>query len=53
MEILCEGDSITYLLNGVLMNVAGKAGWSSGKILFQSEGAEIFFRRIEVRPLLK
>jgi Domain of Unknown Function (DUF1080) len=53
MEILCEGDSITYLLNGVLMNAATKAGWSSGKILFQSEGAEIFFRKIEVRPLLK
>jgi hypothetical protein len=53
MEILCEGDSIIYLLNGVLMNAAARAGWSSGKILFQSEGAEIFFRRIEVRPLLK
>ena len=53
MEIICEGDSITYLLNGVLMNAATKAAWSSGKILFQSEGAEIYFRTIEVRPLRK
>ena len=53
MEVVCEGGSITYYLNGVLMNAATGAAWSSGKILFQSEGAEIFFRKIEVRPLLK
>ena len=53
MEVICRGDSITYLLNGTLMNSATQASWASGKILFQSEGAEIFFRKIEVRPLLK
>ena len=51
MDILCRGDSITYLLNGVVMNVAAGSKWSAGKILLQSEGAEIDFRRFEVRPL--
>ena len=51
MDVICRGDSITYLLNGVLMNVADGSKWTSGKILLQSEGAEIEFRTFEVRPL--
>jgi Domain of Unknown Function (DUF1080) len=53
MEIVCDGDSIAYVLNGVLVNAAAGAAWSSGKILLQSEGAEVFFRKFEVRPLRK
>ena len=53
MDIVCRGDSITYLLNGVLMNQARGAKWTAGKILLQSEGAEIFYRKFEVRPLPK
>ena len=53
MEIVCDGDSIVYVLNGVLMNAGDGARWSAGKILLQSEGAEILFRKFEVRPLLK
>jgi hypothetical protein len=53
MEIVCDGDSITYILNGTLMNAASGLKWRAGKILLQSEGAEIFFRKFEVRPLLK
>jgi Domain of Unknown Function (DUF1080) len=53
MEIVCEGDSITCILNGILVNAGHRSSLTSGKILFQSEGAEIFFRKIEVRPLLK
>jgi hypothetical protein len=53
LEIVCDGDAITCLLNGVLVNAAQKASQTSGKILLQSEGAEIFFRKVEVRPLLK
>ncbi len=52
MDIICRGDSITYLLNGVLMNQGRGAKWRAGKILLQSEGAEIFIRKFEVRPLL-
>ncbi len=53
MEIVCDGDAITCILNGVLVNAARGSSLTSGKILLQSEGAEIFFRRVEVRPLLK
>ena len=53
MEVICEGETIRCILNGVLVNEAIKSSQTSGKILLQSEGAEIFFRKIEVRPLLK
>ncbi len=53
MEVICDGDRITCLLNGVVVNAGSGSSLSSGKILFQSEGAEIFFRKIEIRPLLK
>jgi hypothetical protein len=51
LECICAGDSITYKLNGVVVNKGVKASPRRGKILFQSEGAEIFFRSIEVVPL--
>ena len=53
MEVLCDGDSITTILNGYVVNIGTKSSLTKGKILFQSEGAEIFFRKIEVRPLIK
>ena len=53
MEVVCDGDSITTILNGYLVNAATKSSLTRGKLLFQSEGAEIFFRKIEVRPLMK
>jgi len=53
MEVICDGDRITCLLNGVVVNAGTGSSLASGKILFQSEGAEIFFRKIEVRPLRK
>jgi Domain of Unknown Function (DUF1080) len=53
MEVICDGDSITIILNGYLVNMGTKSSLTRGKILFQSEGAEILFRRIEVRPLVK
>lgn len=52
-EIICEGATLRYFLNGVLVNEGTKASMQEGSILFQSEGAEIFFRRIEVLPLEK
>ena len=53
IEVVCRGDTITNLVNGVVVNVGTKSSLREGKIQFQSEGAEIFFRKIEVRPLLK
>jgi hypothetical protein len=53
MEVICDGDTITNLVNGYVVNRGTKSSLTKGKILFQSEGAEIFFRKIEVRPLKK
>jgi hypothetical protein len=51
MECIARGDEITVLLNGVKVNQARNVRPSRGKIQIQSEGAEIFFRKIELTPL--
>lgn len=53
LEVICDGDSITNIVNGYVVNAATKSSLTKGKILFQSEGAEIHFRKIEVRPIIK
>lgn len=50
-EILCAGDTITLLVNGVPQNRATKVGASEGHIALQSEGAAIEFRHIRLTPL--
>ncbi len=52
-EVVCDGDRVEYRLNGVLVNAASGSSLKRGKILLQSEGAEIFFRKFEVRPLIR
>lgn len=51
MEIVARGDTIEHYVNGHLVNSAAKASVTQGRILLQSEGAEIFFRKVELRPL--
>ena len=51
IEVICDGDTFTYLLNGKIVNKGYDSSLTEGQLLFQSEGAEIFFRRIELRPL--
>ena len=53
MEVICDGSTITNVVNGVLVNVGTESSQAEGKIQLQSEGAEIFFRRVEIRPLKK
>ncbi len=53
IEVVCDGDTITNIVNGLVVNVGTKSSHVEGKIQFQSEGAEIVFRKIEVRPLRK
>jgi hypothetical protein len=53
LECICDGDKLTYILNGKVVNAATKASHTKGKILFQSEGAELFFRKIDLKPLVK
>ncbi|HXG08329.1 MAG TPA: DUF1080 domain-containing protein [Gemmataceae bacterium] len=53
LECICDGDTITNILNGKVVNRGTKASPRKGKILFQSEGAEVFFRKIDLIPLTK
>jgi hypothetical protein len=53
IEVICDGDTITNIVNGYVVNVGTHSSLTEGKIQFQSEGAEIFFRKIEIRPLRK
>jgi hypothetical protein len=50
IEIICNGNQIEHYVNGHLVNW-GKASLSVGKILLQSEGAEIFYKSVELTPL--
>lgn len=51
LECICAGDKITNVLNGKVVNAGTNASHTKGKIIFQSEGAELFFRKIEMKPV--
>lgn len=51
MECIAKGEEVTIVLNGTIVNKATNVRPSSGRIQVQSEGAEIFFRRVELTPL--
>jgi hypothetical protein len=51
LECICDGANLTYRLNGKVVNAATNSSHTRGKILIQSEGAEVFFRRVELLPL--
>ena len=51
VECLCQKGRITIKVNGVTVNECFDAAPASGKILLQSEGHEVFFRNMEIRPL--
>ncbi|MSU72719.1 MAG: DUF1080 domain-containing protein [Opitutus sp.] len=50
-EIVAKGGDLVYFLNGTKILEATNGSLTHGRLLFQSEGAEIFFRRIELHPL--
>jgi hypothetical protein len=51
IEAICRGGDVTYFLNGIKVMAGINGTLTSGKLLFQSEGAELYFRRIELHPL--
>jgi hypothetical protein len=53
LEVICDGDKITNLVNGKVVNAGTRSSLTRGKIMIQSELAEIYFRRIEIRPIEK
>jgi hypothetical protein len=51
IEALVDGGKFTYMVNGQVVNAASDSSFTSGKIMIQSEGAEIYFRRLDLEPL--
>ncbi len=50
-EITCKGGTVRLVINGQLVNVGTDAEVTRGGILLQSEGAEIYFRNVELKQL--
>ncbi len=51
IEVLCEKDRVRVTVNGIVTIDGTQAYPREGKILIQSEGAEVFFKRVDVYPL--
>jgi neutral ceramidase len=51
-EVICNGDTIKNILNGKVVNYGTKSSHTFGKIQLQSEGAEIWIRRVDLLPLV-
>ena len=53
LEMIADGDRVKYWVNGTFVMEGSGASLTKGKILFQSEGSELFYGNIELRPLKK
>jgi hypothetical protein len=53
IECIAKGDKMTVILNGVTVNECFDVKPSKGHIQIQSEGAELYVRRVDVVPLAK
>ncbi len=51
VQVIAEGNTATHIVNGVKVNYGTEAASSKGKILIQSEGAELFVRKVELELL--
>jgi DNA-binding beta-propeller fold protein YncE len=51
LECIADGKEITVILNGKVVNKAIDCQPRRGRIQIQSEGAEVFVRRVDVVPL--
>ncbi|HXK09377.1 MAG TPA: DUF1080 domain-containing protein [Vicinamibacteria bacterium] len=51
LEVIADGDRITNVVNGTVVNEATRSTFTEGRILLQSEGAEVYYRRVDLEPL--
>jgi hypothetical protein len=51
LELVLDHDHVKYFVNGKLVNEATDLSVTKGKILFQTEGAETYYRNLEIAPL--
>jgi hypothetical protein len=50
LEVIADGDHLTNVVNGKVVNEGTRSSLAEGRIILQSEGAEIYFRRVDVEP---
>jgi hypothetical protein len=50
-EVIAKDGNLKYLLNGVVVNEGFDGTHTAGKIQIQSEAAEVYVRKMELRPL--
>ena len=51
LEAIVDKGNLSYYVNGRLVNQGFDGSLTEGRLLFQSEGAEVYFRRIDLQPL--
>jgi Domain of Unknown Function (DUF1080) len=51
LELVVDRDRIMYFVNGKLALLATNANTTQGKILFQCEGSEVYFRKMKIATL--
>jgi hypothetical protein len=50
-EVIALNDTLTYYVNGKLVNRCKGLNVTKGKLLFQTEGAECYYKNIELTPI--
>ena len=51
IEVIARKGKCTHIVNGVVVNEGENVSLRSGRILIQSEGAEIYYRKIDLKEL--
>ncbi len=51
LELVVKGDHVWYYVNGKLVNEGTELNSTKGRILFQTEGAETYYRGLEIASL--
>ena len=51
VEVIADGGRCIHIVNDVVANEGTEASLTKGRICLQSEGAEVFYRMVELRPL--
>jgi hypothetical protein len=51
VEVIAKNGKLTHIVNGMVVNEGESTDLKQGKIIIQSEGAEIYYRKIEISKL--
>jgi hypothetical protein len=50
LEVICSGDQSQHFVNGKRVNSGSRLSATKGRILLQSEGAEVYYRNVQLIP---